>query len=221
MDENTLLSQRAECGDLEGVRLYLKRGADPEAYNNEPFRRACKNNHLPIVKLLIQSGVDVNREKNLGFEYALEEQHIDVLDYLMFDPELVASGNYVDINQLLETGSPTKRRSLSRVVESENATKVVEYLLPRMNREKLQSIKKDLLMMIVRPTSFGRVEPAHILLDYLQPSEWDINDACDNYKKDGYPIGHLSAIKDYITISKERQKLLQIDMVGTNKRFKL
>lgn len=95
------ISVFAERGDTEGVARCLALGADPESYNNEPFRRACKYGHLAVVKQLLSAGVDLNRDKNLGFEYAARGYHAEIVDFLLFDTQLVSESRAFNINRIM------------------------------------------------------------------------------------------------------------------------
>lgn len=78
--------------------------ADISCFNNEPMRRACKAGHLEIVKYLMNNkehawAVDINADKNLGFDYAVAAAKQDIVDYLLFDHELVSQNRQYIINR--------------------------------------------------------------------------------------------------------------------------
>ena len=98
MNENKILSQKAMLGDLDGVQLCLNRGANAAAYNNEPVRNALFNHHTQVAKILVQSGA----ASDVAFEYAVLNTNIEIIDYLMYDAELVASGRSVSAKNILK-----------------------------------------------------------------------------------------------------------------------
>jgi ankyrin repeat protein len=65
----TPLMLAAEAGNVAAARLLLEHGADPEAWDYHgctALIRAVRSGYLPIVKLFVKAGADVNRHAEDG-----------------------------------------------------------------------------------------------------------------------------------------------------------
>ena len=86
---NTMLHIAVIQGDVETVKLLIKKGADPLAVNNEgktPLFIASYNGNLKIMDTLIQLGVNINQTNNWGenaLVFAINGSKIDSIKYLI------------------------------------------------------------------------------------------------------------------------------------------
>jgi hypothetical protein len=79
----------ANSGSVEIVRSLLRYGADPCGNNNSPVKLAIANGHLPVVKLLVDAGANV--QDPLLLIMAANYSHTDIVRYLIMDEGLSAS----------------------------------------------------------------------------------------------------------------------------------
>lgn len=94
-EKSIYLSCLCEQGNLKEIkRLNSCYNLDFEIYHNEAIRRACKYGYFEIVKYLTDinlhgnKAVDMRKEKNLGFDYAAENGHFEIVDYFLNDETL-------------------------------------------------------------------------------------------------------------------------------------
>lgn len=59
-NNNTLLKNCASFGDLEKVKYLVKRNADVNANQGDPFRFACYSDHDKIMEYLVRHGADTS-----------------------------------------------------------------------------------------------------------------------------------------------------------------
>ncbi|MEK0336906.1 MAG: hypothetical protein QQN41_05665, partial [Nitrosopumilus sp.] len=60
LDSDDLLIKSTEIGFLPGVKKAIERGANVNVSNDYALRFASENGHYDVVKLLLDSGVDVH-----------------------------------------------------------------------------------------------------------------------------------------------------------------
>ncbi|KAF2685015.1 ankyrin [Lentithecium fluviatile CBS 122367] len=94
---NTALLWACRRGDEDSARILLVKGADPEIpnsnYGRTPLMAACVHPSVPIIKMLLENGVDVNVRTRSGLDaliYLVEEDR---------DPQPV--GKIVEATRLL------------------------------------------------------------------------------------------------------------------------
>jgi len=79
----------AANGELNKVRNYLKKGIDINARNKAKWTAlayACKYNHNEVIKLLVDSGANVNQTVNVGstpLQIALNNDNTEIAEYLI------------------------------------------------------------------------------------------------------------------------------------------
>jgi hypothetical protein len=87
-----LLSIPITEGDLEMTKFLINNGSDIHVFNNSALRFASKMGNLAIVKLLVESGANVNDhgpndepedERQNALEQAGQNGHVDVAKYLI------------------------------------------------------------------------------------------------------------------------------------------
>lgn len=72
----------AQRGDLDMVTFLVEHGADIHGSNDAPIIMACTNNHLPIVKYLVERGVNKKCQNNALYTIANRFGYRDILQYL-------------------------------------------------------------------------------------------------------------------------------------------
>ncbi len=107
---DTYFTQACRSGNMEDI-IYLcfspdlKYRANISSQHYEGFRLACRNNHFETVKFLTQSHrhakpLNVNGDKNLGKDYAQTHENVEILEYLMKDPQLVLEKNNISYSYM-------------------------------------------------------------------------------------------------------------------------
>jgi len=80
----TALGYAAMCGQKEAVEWLIRNGANTNSCN--PLHLAAINGHVPILKLLISKGMDINAQSPLNktaLEYATEHGHKEAVEWLI------------------------------------------------------------------------------------------------------------------------------------------
>jgi len=83
------LPEEAECGSVDGIKCWLREGADinaPDAYGYTPLMNAAMLGRLKVVKALIQLGADVQRKGQFGYtalHAAAQGGHLEVVQALV------------------------------------------------------------------------------------------------------------------------------------------
>lgn len=210
MNENKILSQKAMLGHLEGVQLCLNRGANAAAYNNEPVRNALSNHHTQVAKILVQSGA----ASDVAFEYAVLNTNIEIIDYLMYDAELVASGRSVSAKNILKPVPGNIFGAIRRL----NSLKTTQYLLSKLNEAEIEDSRPHIFRILLQPNSYlVETQTAHYLIDTLMPTDTEIEVAFEQHKKNYKDIPYM----DYIQLSRERAQLSGIVEGVSTRKFKL
>jgi hypothetical protein len=70
-------------GTLEGMKYWLKNGADVHDNDNEALIRASSTGRLEVVKYLVEEcGADVHARNNQALRLAISHGHLDVVRHL-------------------------------------------------------------------------------------------------------------------------------------------
>jgi ankyrin repeat protein len=83
------LPEEAESGSVEGIKCWLREGADinaPDAYGYTPLMNAAMLGRLHIVKVLIELGADVQKKGQFGYtslHAAAQGGHLEVVQALV------------------------------------------------------------------------------------------------------------------------------------------
>jgi ankyrin repeat protein len=83
------LAEEAECGSVDGIKCWLREGADinaADAYGYTPLMNAAMLGRLDIVKALIESGADIQKKGQFGYtalHAAAQSGHLDVVQALV------------------------------------------------------------------------------------------------------------------------------------------
>ncbi|CAF2413013.1 unnamed protein product [Rotaria sp. Silwood2] len=83
------LPEEAECGSVDGIRCWLREGADinaPDAYGYTPLMNAAMLGRLDVVKALIEYGADIQRKGQFGYtalHAAAQSGHLEVVQALV------------------------------------------------------------------------------------------------------------------------------------------
>jgi len=65
------------------IELAIELGVDIHARNNNyALGWASANGHLPVVKFLVEQGVDIHANNNQALIWASEKGHLPVVNYL-------------------------------------------------------------------------------------------------------------------------------------------
>lgn len=102
-EKSIFLSRLAEKNELDKIKqLNSQFDLDFEIYNNEAVRRACANNCLETVYYLtnielhgLDKAVNMRRLGNLGFDYAAENENIQIVQYLLTNKTLIAYDRHI------------------------------------------------------------------------------------------------------------------------------
>lgn len=76
------LEEAARLGNLELVKLLYSRGADID-YQGAPLCLAAANNHLAVVKFLVEVGADINIGSGDPVHCAIKWGGVETMDYLI------------------------------------------------------------------------------------------------------------------------------------------
>jgi ankyrin repeat protein len=83
------LPEEAECGSLDGIKCWLREGADinaSDAYGYTPLMNAAMLGRVKIVKALIEAGADIQKKGQFGYtalHAAAQNGHLDVVQALV------------------------------------------------------------------------------------------------------------------------------------------
>jgi len=83
------LPEEAECGTVDGIKCWLREGADinaPDAYGYTPLMNAAMLGRLNVVKILIELGADVQKKGQFGYtalHAAAQGGHLEVVQALV------------------------------------------------------------------------------------------------------------------------------------------
>jgi ankyrin repeat protein len=83
------LPEEAECGSIEGIKCWLREGADinaTDAYGYTPLMNAAMLGRLDAVKVLIESGADIQKRGQFGYtalHAASQGGYLDVVQALV------------------------------------------------------------------------------------------------------------------------------------------
>lgn len=214
MNENKILSQKAMLGDLDGVLDCLNRGANAVAYNNAALKQSLIGNQFQITKLLLQKGASCR----LVYEYAMEKNNIELLDYVMCDPELVASGR--NISNILEG-----RTTIWSIIKSESYLNILQYLLTKLSPKEIEDNRMNIFTTVFNPRESGRIDTknAHFLIDYLIPTDAELKIVAKEYERYArfYINVDITPLTDYVIASRERAQLSGVVGCVGAKKFKL
>ena len=163
---------------------------DIDYYNLPPLSNACKNKNIPIIKLLIENGADVNYLSNGDYEssplyatlyaYVKESQKgDDELDKYMSILELLIKNNLqIEMKQKNNKENPLSflaRNQISNKTTDDNI-ELFKILIKNSKEEMPTEIKGDILSDLVWSNNLE-------LIDYLIDNEnYDINTR-DSYNK--------------------------------------
>lgn len=209
MNENKILAQKAMLGDLDGVQLCLNRGANATAYNNTPLRNSILGEHIQITKLLLRRGASCS----VAFDYAIADNNIELLDFVMFDAELIKSGR--NVASIFEAHFS----SIWTVIKNKNSLKTLQYLLPKLNPREIENNRIPMLVVAFQPNNYQKIETqnAYFLIDYLMPTDAELEMVVKHYKTNT----DINPLMDYVIVSRERAQLSGIDGSSSNRKFKL
>jgi len=85
---HTALQSAAGNGRLETVEFFLSRGIGPNEKegSTSALHRACKENHLDVVKLLVAAGADLSSKQEWGhntpLQFALKHGRTEIAEFL-------------------------------------------------------------------------------------------------------------------------------------------
>ena len=86
-DKEDGLYWACSCGNLPLVKYFVEIGADPcpsaNYYNDYPFGAAFENNHLEVVKFLVEKGAKVRVYQDLPFRTAVNRGYFDLVKFLV------------------------------------------------------------------------------------------------------------------------------------------
>ena len=80
---NDLLISKSKTGNIDHVKLLLKKGADVYARNNYSLRWAAKNGHIDVTELLLKNGADIHTKNDDALMWAAMMGHRDVTKLLL------------------------------------------------------------------------------------------------------------------------------------------
>lgn len=90
--ERQTLFEAAFAGDIDGVRLSLRSGQDPNIYESlhgwTPLMQACAKGYTEIARMLLQAGANPNAQKFSGDKetalmYASQRGHEEIVKLLL------------------------------------------------------------------------------------------------------------------------------------------
>lgn len=82
-------------GDLEGVNLALKQGADIHYNNDCALKAAAETGHLQVVKYLVENGADIHVLTKLFLTNVLNKGNSEVYKYLSTKIKLAVAHDIV------------------------------------------------------------------------------------------------------------------------------
>ncbi len=71
-----------EYEHLEVIKLLIENGVDVTAHDNSAIIYTSRNGHLEVVKYLIDNGADVTAQDNLAIILASREGHLEIVKLL-------------------------------------------------------------------------------------------------------------------------------------------
>ena len=85
---HTALQSSVRGGHVEAVKFFLERGIGPNEKqgSTSALHRACRWNHMEIVKILVAAGADITSRQewsgNTPYQFAVKYEHNDIAAYL-------------------------------------------------------------------------------------------------------------------------------------------
>ena len=81
--KNKALNFASINGKLPLVRYLVEQGVNVTAQNNEAVIYASEKGHLSVVKYLTEHGADITAQNNLALRWASEKGHLEIVKYLI------------------------------------------------------------------------------------------------------------------------------------------
>ena len=82
-DYNDMLESSSQNGDLNLVKLSVKKGANIHAFDDIALRWASRNGHLETVKYLVSQGANIHAQDDIALRWARKYGHLEVVNYLL------------------------------------------------------------------------------------------------------------------------------------------
>ncbi|CAF4201598.1 unnamed protein product, partial [Rotaria socialis] len=112
------LPEEAECGSLDGIRCWIREGADidaADAYGYTPLINAAMLGRADIVKVLIDAGADIQKPGQFGYtalHAAAQNGHLEVVQTLVkYGASVNCKNEDGDIPLILGKAKTTKTKS--------------------------------------------------------------------------------------------------------------
>lgn len=142
MDNNSLLLNAAETGELSLVKHALYNGADLHYDDDGALSFASRSGRLNVVKWLVENGANIHADNDLPLGWASQSGHLDVVKYLVENgadihadfeyalTEAAEEGHLNVVKYLVENGAYVRaaQNALPRA-RLNGHTDVVQYLL--------------------------------------------------------------------------------------------
>jgi ankyrin repeat protein len=119
---HTALQSAAGGGHVEAVKFFLERGIGPNEKqgSTSALHRACRQNHIEVVKILVAAGADITSRQewngNTPYQFAVKYENNDIAAYL--EP-MVKTKRQIEIERrLFETIDASIQKSGELVVEA-------------------------------------------------------------------------------------------------------
>lgn len=137
-NQNYLIRNACEKGQIEIVKYLVSKGADPTLYNNSCIKRAIINEHLELVEYLLSIGCDATKwitkaisTSNINIIRLLENYNYNIIQNELSLIHAIDTLNYPLIKYLVENGADVSIRSHYplRYAAAHRVKKIVELLL--------------------------------------------------------------------------------------------
>ena len=166
----------AECGYTAIVKMLIDKDIDVNTYDDYPLILATKNNHIDIVKLLLENDANLHTSDEDGYS--------DVP--LRYSAE---KGNIEMVKLLLEKGADVRANNYEALLSSaRNGHKdVVELLLKHgakiMSPKDYESIKDESIVKMIKANTILTIEEYVIKVNMLQEQNYKLQKQLDDIKQ--------------------------------------